>query len=605
MLKKIISILVCTLMLASVFSVSAASFKDMTSSYSWASDAVDTLSKNGIINGYPDGTFKPGNNITKEEAISLFARTLGSSEPLNKSVVSLAGILYEESLAKFDTYAKEAASYLLYKKVLTESELSTYLSASNKSQTLKRYEAAALIAKCLGGDIWLKSNPNVTLSYADAADVPAAAKGYVYFASEAQIITGMENNKFVPMGNVTRAQIATMIHRIFDRMAYTYTEGMISNINDTTGTVTIRTADGEAESYIINKNVAVMVDGAQAGIDKLKIGQEVVLTFSNDALYSVDVVNLSMNDTFLAVYKGKTVETNGTKVKFTTIDDNEAMSYFLSDNVVVSYNEESSSINELKTGDYVKVTVDKGKITVIEAEPKNKTISGTVDNITYDPDVVISVKTANMDVMELAVKAGATITKNSKKTTFSELVIGDTVELTLEYGKIASVKATGISKKTTGEIEEITISKTNSTVKIKNGDDVTAYVLSRDVKITVDGEAATLYDLRLGYTVEIETSSSTITEITVKSIATPLQITGQITLINTTYDMIRVTYVDYNGSAKEATIFVKGNAKILDSNDGKMKTLSQLKVGQNITAAGMENVGVFEATSIMILSNTN
>ncbi len=293
MLRKSLSLMLAVLMLASVTFVSAATFSDMTSAYDWAKDAVETLSENGIINGYPEGTFKPANNITKEEAITLFARTLGLSEERNETIVDLANVMFEDTLAEYDTYAKDAAAYLLYKKVLADDELDTYISASNKGKTLKRYEAATLIAKCLGGDVWLKSNPNITLSFSDAKDVPEAAKGYVYFASEAGIIGSMDKdlNLFVPNGNVTRAQIATMIYRIFNRMQYTYTEGVIMSITADTNTVKVRTEDGENEAFVVNKNIAVMVDGKQASIDDLKVGQDLVLTFSNDALYSIDIVS--------------------------------------------------------------------------------------------------------------------------------------------------------------------------------------------------------------------------------------------------------------------------------------------------------------------------
>ena len=148
----------------------------------------------------------------------------------------------------------------------------------------------------------------------------------------------------------------------------------------------------------------------------------------------------------------------------------------------------------------------------------------------------------------------------------------------------------------------ITISKTNSALVLNNGTTSTKYSISRDVDITLDGKAATLYDLRIGYEVELVTSSATITEIKVKSVAAPMQITGQISIINTSYNMIVVKYTDSNGNLSEKNVFLN-NAKILDSNDGKMKTIRNLSVGQHITIAGTENVGVFEASSVMILSN--
>lgn len=603
MLKKTISLLLTLLLMASVLTVSAATFSDVTASYSWAQEAINSLAQKEVITGYPDGTFKPGNNITKEEAISLFARVLGTSEELNSSVVSLSNVLFEDVLGKYDTYASESAAYLMYKKVLTESDLTTYLSAANKGETLKRYEAATLIAKCLGGDVWLKTNPEVTLSFSDASDVPAAAKGYVYFASEAGIMQGMENNQFVPMGEVTRAQVAVMIYRIFTQMNYTYTSGVISQIDTAVNTVTIRDESGASEIYSINKSVAVMLDGEQSQLTLLSVGQEVILTFSNGALYSLDVVEMAVEDTFEAVYKGKTTDTSGTKIKFTPMNSTQMLTYPLADNFVISYNGGNGTLNDLASGDYVKVSISSGKVTVVEAETKTTTITGgRVESITFEPDVVITIRKTDNELVSCGVKTGATIRKNSAVTTFSELVVGDKVDVTLEYGEISSIVAIGIEKKVTGQIEEMTISKTNSSLILNNGTTSTEYSISRNVDITLDGSAATLYDLRLGYEVELVVSSSTITEVKVTSVAAPLQITGQITLINTTYNMLVVKYADSNGNMAEKNIFLN-SAKILDSNDGKIKTIKNLSVGQNVTVAGSENVGIFEATSLMILSN--
>ncbi len=606
MLKKSLSLVLAVLMLASVTFVSAASFSDMTSAYDWAKEAVETLSENGIINGYPEGTFKPANNITKEEAITLFGRTLGLSEELNESIVSLANVMFEDALEEYDTFAKDAAAYLLYKKVLTVDELDTYISASNKGKTLKRYEAATLIAKCLGGDVWLKSNPDVTLSFSDAKDVPAAAKGYVYFASEAGIIGSMDKdlNLFVPNGNVTRAQIATMIYRIFNRMQYTYVEGVIRTINTDTNTISVRSDAGEVEAYTINKNIAVMVDGKQAGIADLEVGQEVVITFSNDALYSIDIVSGEEDEnTYVAVYKGKNTNADGTTVKFTTLDTNESKAYLLANDATITYDGEDINVSGLKAGDYVFVTVKNDVVLSIVAQPKTSTVRDvTITNIAYDPDVIITVKDADDNYTDYAVKEGVKIHRNNFEVDFADLAVGDKAILTLEYGIVSIVNATGTSKRAAGTIEEIKISNQTSTITITDGESTKTYALSRDVKITIDGASANIYALRLGYEVDFDLSSETIKKLSVTSVATTQQITGQITLINKDYAMIRVKYVDESGNAKEESVMVKSDAKILDSTDNKIKRFTDLAVGQTVLITGAENVGVFEAASIMILS---
>lgn len=42
----------------------------------WAQEAINQAANEGIISGYPDGTFRPDNNITRSEAISIINRVL-------------------------------------------------------------------------------------------------------------------------------------------------------------------------------------------------------------------------------------------------------------------------------------------------------------------------------------------------------------------------------------------------------------------------------------------------------------------------------------------------------------------------------------------------
>lgn len=46
-------------------------FKDYKFIQEWAADAVGYMSTNNIMSGFPDGSFKPSNNITRQEAIVL------------------------------------------------------------------------------------------------------------------------------------------------------------------------------------------------------------------------------------------------------------------------------------------------------------------------------------------------------------------------------------------------------------------------------------------------------------------------------------------------------------------------------------------------------
>lgn len=50
-------------------------FTDITGH--WASGYIDAASERGFIKGYPDGTFKPENSVTKAEILTILIRALG------------------------------------------------------------------------------------------------------------------------------------------------------------------------------------------------------------------------------------------------------------------------------------------------------------------------------------------------------------------------------------------------------------------------------------------------------------------------------------------------------------------------------------------------
>ncbi|WP_158594006.1 S-layer homology domain-containing protein [Cohnella faecalis] len=42
----------------------------------WSSSYIEALDRNSLISGYPDGSFRPGNNIPRLEAVTLINRML-------------------------------------------------------------------------------------------------------------------------------------------------------------------------------------------------------------------------------------------------------------------------------------------------------------------------------------------------------------------------------------------------------------------------------------------------------------------------------------------------------------------------------------------------
>lgn len=81
-MKKILAMAAVAALAGSVSAFAANPFSDVSTS-DWAYQAVSTLSDQGVVEGYPDGTFKGQNNITRYEMAQIVARLMAKEDQLN------------------------------------------------------------------------------------------------------------------------------------------------------------------------------------------------------------------------------------------------------------------------------------------------------------------------------------------------------------------------------------------------------------------------------------------------------------------------------------------------------------------------------------------
>ena len=81
-MKKILALAAVAALSAGVSAYAANPFSDVSTS-DWAYQAVSDLSDQGIVEGYPDGTFKGERNITRYELAQIIARLMAKEDQLN------------------------------------------------------------------------------------------------------------------------------------------------------------------------------------------------------------------------------------------------------------------------------------------------------------------------------------------------------------------------------------------------------------------------------------------------------------------------------------------------------------------------------------------
>ncbi|ETS92397.1 S-layer homology domain-containing protein [Veillonella sp. AS16] len=95
MKKQFAALFAATAVLGVTTAFAANPFSDVTPD-SWAYQAVSQLANAGIVNGYPDGTFKGQNNITRYEMAQMVAKAMANQDRANAEQQAMINRLADE-----------------------------------------------------------------------------------------------------------------------------------------------------------------------------------------------------------------------------------------------------------------------------------------------------------------------------------------------------------------------------------------------------------------------------------------------------------------------------------------------------------------------------
>jgi hypothetical protein len=166
----------------------------------WAKTYIEPLVASGIVNGYPDATFKPDNTITRAEFTNIITRALNL--PSAESSVNFKDWNTTPEWARCGIAAAFNAG------IINGDANGTF----QPEQPISRSEMAVIIVRAMKTEV---SNGGQTI-FNDHAHIPDWALPYVQEAVKLKIITGNPDNRFLPDNNATRAEAATIIVKMIE-----------------------------------------------------------------------------------------------------------------------------------------------------------------------------------------------------------------------------------------------------------------------------------------------------------------------------------------------------------------------------------------------------
>lgn len=171
-------------------------FKDIKNH--WAENQITRLSNLNIVNGFPDGTFRPEEIVTREQFITLIVKTMGY--PLNADASS------------FSDVSKDSWSYSYIEAAIKANILSKeqYGDKFNPGGAMPRIEMAIIVARAL------HLEPDVQALFFKDKEQITTNPELVGATVKAGIISGFPDETFRPHDTLTRAQACIVLINSLD-----------------------------------------------------------------------------------------------------------------------------------------------------------------------------------------------------------------------------------------------------------------------------------------------------------------------------------------------------------------------------------------------------
>lgn len=227
-MKKII-ISVCAAML-STSAAYAADFTDIDGH--WAQNTINSLADAGYINGVGDGMFDPDGNVTRAQYLKMMMDTVGieisdvrDGECLDASGDDWYAPYLQSALDKGLIPRQMITGYEVNVEPYTDENGNsaakvTYLGAFSGNVAITREEAAFISMGAyqytLNANTMQKLAEPSETKFTDADSIEQWAYSAVKLAADNGIITGMDDGRFAPLENTTRAQAAVIMERLLN-----------------------------------------------------------------------------------------------------------------------------------------------------------------------------------------------------------------------------------------------------------------------------------------------------------------------------------------------------------------------------------------------------
>lgn len=511
----------------SVPAYAATTFVDInTVTWSGFKPFLNQAAELGLMSGYEENGkryCKPRNNVTYCEAVQLMYSIMKAYTKQDVNDATVTKWKPVISAYNIPTWAYKATAYGLENSILTTAELNKL---QGGTKAANREDVGVIFGKAMDTVKGYDVKSGATLGYADKDAISATAVPYLELLYRVNLMVGDSDNKFNPKKNITRAEMAVLSVKSYNKLVEN--KGTETNRKTATGTVTdcktmqngdiflTMTASGSSLSLFgVKGKVTAKYNGQTIALSDIKTGDTVKVTYEGQYMSSITVTysKNGIKQTTEKKYELKDI----TDSKITVKDGSTEKKFYLDDDVEIRLDGKKSTVSKLSraledTSYDITLTLDKDEyvLKVVAVVNANNPTDGTVTDVEDDE---ITIKSGKKEyTYTLASDVEVTYNGNTMKFSKFQRNYDDSnfvVSLKLDKNnRVSEIKITSMEDDYNGTLTFLNSKR----IEFTAGSKTYQYNLSDDVTVRIDGKKSSVSALResyrdgKAYTVSVDTN---------------------------------------------------------------------------------------------------
>ena len=215
----VLTLAVLALLLVCLMPVRAAAFSDVHAG-DWFAKDVDAMTGDGLLRGYPDGTFQPDKTVTRAEFVSLLARIAFPEELKNET-----GSTWWEPAFRVCEANNLLSGTFGYSAPMPRGEIANILGTLCRGSDGVNARADAAEQFVINWNEQRMQSPAWQPMFSDTADFEMFSDALCVCVNQG-LLTGYPDGTFKPENGVTRAEAAVILARLKAQAASLHEDGV-------------------------------------------------------------------------------------------------------------------------------------------------------------------------------------------------------------------------------------------------------------------------------------------------------------------------------------------------------------------------------------------